>query len=79
MQSGAILITKWGDRYHKVRPLLQSEATLLLSGAGITKWGNHYHKVEQLHVITKRGNFNPFTNQCSTSILPENIRKLPVF
>ena len=78
MQSGAILITKWGDGYHKMRQILQSEATLLFSGAGITKCGNNYHKAEQLHVITKRGNINPFLSQCSTSILPENIRKLPV-
>ena len=68
----------WGDGYHKMRQILQSEATLLFSGASITKCGNNYHKVEQLHVITKRGNINPFSNQCSTSILPENIRKLPV-
>ena len=38
MQSGTILITKWGDRCHRVKQILQSEATLLLSGEGIRNW-----------------------------------------
>ena len=39
-------ITKWGSIYYKLRHVLQSEATLLPSGAGITKWAGMFPKVD---------------------------------
>ena len=35
-----LIITKWDNRYCKVRQVLQSGATLLQSRAVITKWGS---------------------------------------
>ena len=50
-----LFIRKWDSLYYKPGQVLQSELTLLQSGAGIAKGGNHYHKVGQFCVITKWG------------------------